>query len=79
MTDDGKGVPLGSIRRIFEPFYQVDRSGEGAGAGLGLAILAAGVESRGGTVGAHAPVSGGTTVWFRLPQPSAPSPSVSGN
>ncbi len=69
LTDDGRGVPIGSTERIFEPFYQLDRSGEATGAGLGLAILATGVEARGGTVGAHTPVGGPTTVWFRLPQP----------
>ncbi len=67
VTDDGPGLPPGITERIFESFYQTDRSGEGAGAGLGLAILAAEVERGGGTVGAHAPLDGNTTVWFRIP------------
>ncbi|MDH3499762.1 MAG: response regulator [Acidimicrobiia bacterium] len=67
LNDDGFGLPPGSTERIFEPFYQVDRTGEAEGAGLGLAMVAAEVEARGGTVGASSPVEGPTTVWFRLP------------
>ena len=67
LSDDGEALLPGLAERLFEPFYQIDRSGEGAGAGLGLAILAAEVESRGGAVGAEAPIGGPTTVWFRLP------------
>ncbi len=67
VTDDGPGLPLGSAERIFEPFYQLDRSGEAEGTGLGLAMVAAEVKSRGGAIGATTPAGGPTTVWFRIP------------
>ncbi|MDH3308860.1 MAG: PAS domain-containing sensor histidine kinase, partial [Acidimicrobiia bacterium] len=75
VTDDGRGLPPGITERIFEPFYQTDRSGEGLGAGLGLAILAAEVERCGGSVGARSPIDGNTTVWFRIPT-TTPSRTV---
>jgi signal transduction histidine kinase len=67
LTDDGRGIPISMRDRVFEPFFQVDRTGEGDGTGLGLAIAAIEVEARGGAVGVDAPRGGGTTVWFRLP------------
>lgn len=75
VTDDGRGLPPGITERIFEPFYQTDRSGEGLGAGLGLAILAAEVERCGGAVGVRSPIDGNTTVWFRIPT-TTPSRAV---
>lgn len=67
LTDDGVGLPVGTAERIFEPFYQVDRSGEGHGTGMGLALVAARVEGVGGSVGAHSSADGTTKVWFSLP------------
>ncbi len=76
--DDGRGVPHGIAARIFEPFYQVDRTGEGPGAGLGLSILAADVEAAGGRVGAQAPAEGPSQVWFSLPASPAAVRSIQG-
>ena len=67
LTDDGLGLPVGAAERIFEPLYQVDRSGEAHGTGMGLAIVAARVEGVGGSVGAHSSADGRTRVWFTLP------------
>jgi len=67
LTDDGVGLPVGTAERIFEPLYQVDRSGEAHGTGMGLAIVAARVEGAGGSVGAHSSTDGRTSVWFTLP------------
>jgi signal transduction histidine kinase len=67
VTDDGGGVPHGMTHRIFEPFYQLDQTGEAVGTGLGLAILAAEVRALGGSLGIGTPEPGRTTVWFRIP------------
>lgn len=73
VTDDGEGFPGPIASRIFEPFVQVDRSGEAPGAGLGLAILSAEVDAAGGSTGASSRPGGPTTVWLRLPDRSPAS------
>jgi signal transduction histidine kinase len=69
VRDDGPGVPPNETQRIFERFAQLSEArtpGRGS-AGLGLAIVAAIVENRGGRVEAEAPASGGLLVTVRLP------------
>jgi DNA-binding response OmpR family regulator len=70
ITDDGPGVPVAAEARIFEPFYQLDPTGEHPGVGLGLSILRSDIGRAGGAIGAWTEVDGGTTVWFRLPDHS---------
>ncbi len=74
ITDDGPGIPAAATDRVFEPFYQLDRSGEQAGTGLGLSILRADIERAGGSIGAWTHPDGGTTVWFCLPDQIDESP-----
>jgi len=52
VTDTGPGIPPEDLARIFERFYQVDksRSQARAGSGLGLAIARELVEAMGGTI-----------------------------
>ncbi|HPH95350.1 MAG TPA: HAMP domain-containing sensor histidine kinase [Anaerolineaceae bacterium] len=53
VADTGSGIPLEDQPRIFERFYQVDKSrrgGSGRGSGLGLAIARQIVLAHGGTI-----------------------------
>lgn len=53
VSDEGIGVPIEEQERIFERFYQLDRSrggGPGRGVGLGLAICKEIVNAHGGSI-----------------------------
>ena len=74
VRDTGEGIPPGELSRIFERFYQVDKSRQRDrpedGWGLGLAIVRQIVEAHGGTIRAESTVGQGTTftVWLPLGQ-----------
>jgi signal transduction histidine kinase len=55
VSDTGPGIPQGALSRVFDRFWQADRSGASApgGLGLGLAIVKHLVELHGGTVRAE--------------------------
>ncbi|MBV9663677.1 MAG: HAMP domain-containing histidine kinase [Actinobacteria bacterium] len=74
VSDDGPGMSAEQASRAFERFYRADpsRSRLHGGAGLGLAIVAAIVETHGGTVEASSPPGGGATFTARLPITSTP-------
>ncbi|MBN1811432.1 MAG: HAMP domain-containing protein [Anaerolineae bacterium] len=68
VTDTGEGIPPEVISRIFERFYQVDRSRKRSrGAGLGLAITKEIIEAHGGTITAESVVGLGSRFTVRLP------------
>jgi len=69
VADDGPGMSAEQASRAFERFYRADpsRSRLQGGAGLGLAIVAAIVETHGGSVEATTPAGGGATFIARLP------------
>jgi signal transduction histidine kinase len=70
VTDTGPGIPAEDLARIFERFYQVDKSrkgGAGRGAGLGLAISREIVAAHGGTLRAESVVGLGSKFVVRLP------------
>lgn len=69
--DDGEGIPIKALPRIFERFYRADssRARDQGGTGLGLAIVRHLVNSMGGTVWAESELGMGTTVHFTLPRP----------
>jgi two-component system OmpR family sensor kinase len=76
VRDRGAGFPEGFAERAFEPFVRGDaaraRPAEGAGYGLGLAIVRRVVEAHGGRAFARSAPGGGAEVGFDLP--AAPPP-----
>ena len=66
--DEGRGIPESEIKRIFEPFYQVDRERyEDQGAGSGLAIVRGIAELHGGRVEVESEPGKGSTFVIVLP------------
>lgn len=66
VADHGPGIPNDERERVFEPFVRGEQ-GAASGAGLGLSIGRAIVESHGGRIWIEGTPGGGTTVVFRLP------------
>ncbi|MBC8162434.1 MAG: response regulator [Roseiflexaceae bacterium] len=63
--DTGIGIPVGSLTRIFDPFYTTKPVGQGTG--LGLAICLGNVQEHGGRIWAESDLGKGTTVFVELP------------
>lgn len=75
VRDNGRGIPVDMLGRIFEPFVQVDGGRGSGGLGVGLTLVARLVELHGGRVTAHSQGPGtGCEVVLRLPvEAAAPS------
>lgn len=71
VQDTGEGIPPEHLSHVFDRFYRADpaRSRSAGGAGLGLAIVRAIVESHGGqvSVASDGVPGGGSTFTVRLP------------
>ena len=69
VTDTGIGIPEADLARVFDPFVQLDASlaRRFTGAGLGLYLARALVESHGGTLALASVPDAGTTAALRLP------------
>ncbi len=68
VTDTGAGISDAALPRIFERFYQVDKSRQRRrGYGLGLAITKEIVEAHGGAISAESVVGVGSKFTVRLP------------
>jgi len=70
VSDTGIGIPEGSLPRIFERFYRVDkaRSKETGGTGLGLSIARHIAENHGGRVTVESTPGEGSTFIVFLPR-----------
>jgi two-component system OmpR family sensor kinase len=66
VEDDGPGIPSADRERIFDRFVRLSPEA-GGGAGLGLALVAALVQGRGGVVSAGATPTGGGRIEVRWP------------
>jgi len=68
VADDGMGIPRGSVGRVFERFYKVDRARvRGGGTGLGLSIARHVVEQHGGRIWVESEEGKGSVFSFALP------------
>jgi signal transduction histidine kinase len=76
VQDTGKGIPPDELERVFERFYQVEKSrvqdSGRKGSGLGLAIARELVEAHRGRITAHSQPGQGTTFAVRLPLSPTP-------
>src|SRR5262249_46780138 len=75
VSDRGKGVPPEEINRIFERFYQADKSRARSGrrgTGLGLTISREIIQTHGGKISVESKEGQGATfyVWLPLPRSS---------
>jgi two-component system OmpR family sensor kinase len=73
VEDDGPGIDPADRARIFDRFLRLNPEA-GGGAGLGLPLVAALVQGRGGTVTVGARDGGGARFEVRWPTP-APTPT----
>lgn len=75
VADDGPGMSMDHVSRVFERFYRVDesRNRESGGVGLGLAIVQSIVLAHGGTIEVMSSPGEGTTFLARLPQSTTTS------
>lgn len=77
VQDTGKGISLDELERVFERFYQVEKSraqeSGRKGSGLGLAIAKELVEAQRGRITAHSQPGKGTTFAVRFP--TSPTPT----
>ena len=67
VTDTGEGIAPEYHAKIFDRFFQIDRSRSDSGAGLGLAIAKWIVESHGGTIEVNSVPGEGTSFVVGLP------------
>ena len=69
VKDQGRGIPLSDLTKIFEPFYRVDedRSRTTGGTGLGLSIVKTLVEGMNGTLKVQSKLGEGSVFTVSLP------------
>ena len=67
VRDDGVGVAVDDLPRLFERFYRADQARSSRGTGLGLAIVKHVVTTAGGTVEARAASGHGLEIVCRFP------------
>lgn len=68
VTDTGEGIPTSQIKKVFEPFGQVNSSKAGYqfGAGLGLFVVKQLIERMGGKIDVNSSPGVGTSFQFEL-------------
>jgi CheY-like chemotaxis protein len=69
VADTGPGIAAGDLKKLFQPFRQLDSDGSRrqGGSGLGLNISQRFVELHGGEMGVRSQIGAGSSFWFSLP------------
>ena len=68
VSNGGEHIPADQVTALFEPFRRLSgRTGNRAGSGLGLSIVASVANAHGGHAQAHARPDGGLDVQITLP------------
>ncbi|MGH9767613.1 MAG: sensor histidine kinase, partial [Blastocatellia bacterium] len=69
VSDQGCGIPVESLPRVFEKFYRVPRveDTDAPGAGLGLTFVREIADLHGGRVTVESQIGAGAVFTFRLP------------
>ncbi len=67
VSDNGRGIPVEHLPRLFEKFYRIPGASRPGGAGLGLAIVREIITAHGGRVDVSSLPGQGTTFAFTLP------------
>jgi signal transduction histidine kinase len=73
VTDEGRGIPEGDRRRVFDAYTRLEPNGQPAvaGAGIGLSVVQDLVSAHGGRVWIESPPGGkGTRIAFTVPRPN---------
>ena len=72
VTDNGIGIKIEEIEKIFSEFHQADhvRDEQLGGTGIGLALTRRLVELHSGEIGVESELNKGSTFWFTLPAKS---------
>jgi len=68
VQNEGPGIPVQDLSRVFERFYKGEASRATTGAGLGLAIVKHLVRAHGGTAEASNAPNGGAVFTIRVPK-----------
>jgi signal transduction histidine kinase len=70
VSDNGIGLSPWAVKKVFRPFYQVDRrlSRSAGGCGLGLSIVQFIVVAHGGAVRVQSQPGAGSTFTLSIPQ-----------
>jgi signal transduction histidine kinase len=74
VADCGVGIPPEDLGLVTDLFHTSSNAGERAGSGLGLPIVRAAVEARGGTLSIESTLGSGTAVTFRIPLHESATP-----
>jgi two-component system phosphate regulon sensor histidine kinase PhoR len=72
VADNGPGIPVDDLPRVFERFFRGDRSRAGGGTGLGLAIARHVVEAHGGRIWVESEGRPGRGATFHFSLAAAP-------
>jgi two-component system OmpR family sensor kinase len=78
VSDNGPGVPVSQLPRIFDRFYRAPASAHQPGSGLGLAITAAIAAAHDGTAQATLNNPHGLRITLTLPTCTQPHPAAAG-